>query len=466
MTKALDLGCGAMPRNPFHADELTGIDLQAGGSVLALDLALQALPFADASIDYVSAFDLLGHIPRLLYLPDGGRRLPFVALLDEISRVLKPGGRLMAVTPAHPRAAVLGDPAQVNPFDEQTLALHFAGPAPLAVAQGFRGGLRLVSQEWRGSSLETVLEKAAAAADDAPLVSVFIPVYNGANYIAATLDAVLAQTLTQFEVIAVDDGSSDGSVAILDDYAARDARVRVFRTPVNQGIVAKVLNHSLPFMRGAYFVYSSQDDLFSPDWLASMHARASVSGADAVLPDLVFYYPAAPEKNRTLAGLHGDRGAELSGREALLRSLNWEIPGNALWRADLVRKLGFADFGLNSDEYSARVFFLNCNKVVFSTGIFYYRQDNAAAVTKKITSRTFDYAYTQLMLYRLLRDNAFAAELVQQEAIKTVRLLNELTQWLVQHGATLGEEGARQAALRLERTRAEMTADPMFAAVM
>lgn len=58
-------------------------------------------------------------------------------------------------------------------------------------------------------------------------MSVIIPVYNSEKYLAAALDSVLAQSFRNFEVVCVDDGSTDSSSAILDAYAAKDARIRV-----------------------------------------------------------------------------------------------------------------------------------------------------------------------------------------------------------------------------------------------
>ena len=67
--------------------------------------------------------------------------------------------------------------------------------------------------------------------------SIIIPVYNVAPYLRECLDSVLAQTLTDWEAICVDDGSTDGSGAILDEYAARDQRFRIIHQP-NSGVSA------------------------------------------------------------------------------------------------------------------------------------------------------------------------------------------------------------------------------------
>ena len=297
-------------------------------------------------------------------------------------------------------------------------------------------------------------------------VSVFIPVFNGEQYLAETLDSVLAQTLQDFEVICVDDGSNDASLAILRAYAAKDPRVKVLQTPANMGSVSKVLNFALPSMQGAYFVYSSQDDIFSADWLEKMHAKATSTGADAVIPDVVFYHAGDASKNRTLSGLGGDRTVELSNREAVRHSLDWAIPANALWNANLIKKFQFEEFGMNADEYSARIFFLNCNKVVFSEGTFFYRQDNGNAVTKKTNYKTFDYPYTQFRLYQLLRDQQFSTEDVQSAALKVVDIMRRLRLWLDTNPNALSAEDTQKAETRLGKCMEQLKTDPMFAQVI
>ena len=69
----------------------------------------------------------------------------------------------------------------------------------------------------------------------APLVSVILPVYNGAEFVGAALESALSQTYRHLEIIAIDDGSTDGTRAVLDLYALRDSRIRVL-TQANSGV--------------------------------------------------------------------------------------------------------------------------------------------------------------------------------------------------------------------------------------
>jgi len=254
-----------------------------------------------------------------------------------------------------------------------------------------------------------------------PIISIIIPIYNGDKYLRKTFDSIVAQDFGEYEVICVNDCSNDDSLAIINEYVGRDQRFRLFSSKTNLGIVPKVINSIISYAQGQYYFYSSQDDIFSVDLLGSMYTKALETGADAVIPDLVFYYENQPHKNKLLSGLRGDKKIVLTNREAFYYSLDWLIPGNALWKIDLLKKIGYYDFSMNADEYTTRVWFLNCNKIVFSCGTFFYRQDNIDAITKKLSIKKFDIPYTDYMLWKLARDNQFSYEVQEKLIINSWR---------------------------------------------
>ena len=106
----------------------------------------------------------------------------------------------------------------------------------------------------------------AEMATDGPRVSIGLPVYNGDNYLAETLDSILAQTFTDFELIISDNGSTDRTEAICRRYAAQDHRVRYVRNPSNLG-AARNYNRAFELARGEYFKWNGHDDPLAPLFL-------------------------------------------------------------------------------------------------------------------------------------------------------------------------------------------------------
>lgn len=112
-------------------------------------------------------------------------------------------------------------------------------------------------------------------------VSVVVPVYNVAPYLRQCLDSLVGQTLREIEIICVDDGSTDGSGAILDEYAEKDPRVKAIHQP-NAGAGA-ARNAGLARATGEYLFFCDPDDWCAPDLLAQMADCARSVSADVVL---------------------------------------------------------------------------------------------------------------------------------------------------------------------------------------
>lgn len=100
----------------------------------------------------------------------------------------------------------------------------------------------------------------------APQVSIGLPVYNGQAYIHETLDSLLIQTYTDFELIISDNASTDDTGAICLDFAARDARIRYVRQTDNCGPQAN-FQFVLDLAVGEFFMWSAADDIHSPNWV-------------------------------------------------------------------------------------------------------------------------------------------------------------------------------------------------------
>ncbi len=117
-------------------------------------------------------------------------------------------------------------------------------------------------------------------------ISVILPCYNAGAYLSACLDSLLAQSMRNFEVIFVDDGSRDDSLALARRYAERDARIHVF-SQENQGVSA-ARNLGLAHARGEWITFVDGDDLLPPDAFETLLSGAAEDVDMVVCPHETF----------------------------------------------------------------------------------------------------------------------------------------------------------------------------------
>ena len=114
-----------------------------------------------------------------------------------------------------------------------------------------------------------------------PLVTVCIPCYNQGKYLSESIESVLNQTFQDFELILIDDGSTDNTFQVMLDYAKRDGRIIVVKLS-KQDNVGPVLNMSIRMARGRYWVWVPADDVAMKNLLETK-VRDSKKWPDAVI---------------------------------------------------------------------------------------------------------------------------------------------------------------------------------------
>ena len=115
------------------------------------------------------------------------------------------------------------------------------------------------------------------------LVSVIVPIYNMEKHLDRCLDSILRQTYRNLEVLLIDDGSTDSSLEIMNDYAKRDERVRVFHK--ENGGVSSARNLGLEMMKGEYCTFVDPDDYVADVYVEWLYASLVVSDADFAVCD-------------------------------------------------------------------------------------------------------------------------------------------------------------------------------------
>lgn len=175
-----------------------------------------------------------------------------------------------------------------------------------------------------------------------PRLTLIVPAYNVQGYVRECLDSVLQQDFTDFEVVAVDDCSPDASGAILDEYAGRDARVRVLHLSENVGL-GHARNAGIEQATGDYLLFLDSDDTLTPGSLSAIAGRLDATDD----PDVLIYdYTRSYWDGRLLPNQRADLLARsepavfpLSERPELLDLL--QIVWNKAYRRDFVEAHGF-----------------------------------------------------------------------------------------------------------------------------
>ena len=226
-----------------------------------------------------------------------------------------------------------------------------------------------------------------------PEVSVLVAVYNAEPWLKVCLDSLLQQTLQAIQVICIDDGSTDGSLALLQEYAKHDERIEVVALSENKG-QAHARNQGLKLAKGVYICMVDADDWLAPDAL-ELAVKGFTPQTDCVLFEVVRQY----ENGRTDIYPLPDFTV-LSGTEAFRLTLDWTLHGLYLVRADLHHKYPFDETcRLYSDDNTTLIHYLSSREVRRCAGRYYYRQHRYSS-TNRCSVHRFDHLRANESLHR------------------------------------------------------------------
>lgn len=226
------------------------------------------------------------------------------------------------------------------------------------------------------------------------LISVIVPVYNVAPYLKRCLDSVVCQTYSNYEVILIDDGSTDGSGEICDDYADKYPHIRVYHQQ-NSG-VSSARNLGIDKANGDFLTFIDSDDIIEFDMLQNMYENAMRFDADisCCLLDVV-------DVDGNLRNLHtGDCGlfkaSDVISKYFVDQFVKDQMygPVNKLFRKDIIGRTRFSSFKLGEDilfifELLQKVKFVYISDFV---GYHYMRREGSA-MTSNFSTKRLDYIY-------------------------------------------------------------------------
>jgi len=292
-----------------------------------------------------------------------------------------------------------------------------------------------------------------------PKVSVLVAVYNAAAFLPKCLDSLLGQTLSNIQVICVDDASTDESLRVLNDYAVRDLRLEVIRLEENGG-QAHARNEALKLAKGEFICMVDADDWLSADALEQAVA-AFEDQTDCVLFDVILVKLQTPNFKLQTSNFKEEKYPlpafdVLTGDEAFRLSLTWQIHGLYMVRAGIHHEHPYDETcRLYSDDNSTRIHYLCSREVRRCSGRYYYRQHSASA-THRTSVRRFDYLRAnESMRCQMLELQVGADLLALYENHRWLNLIDVCMFYHV-HGQELPEADRRYGLQEIRRVWASI----------
>lgn len=225
-------------------------------------------------------------------------------------------------------------------------------------------------------------------------VSVIIPVYNVEKYLRECVDSVLAQTYENIEVILVDDGSPDSCPAICDEYAARDARVRVIHK--ENGGVASARNKGLEIASGEYVAFVDPDDVISPVMYESLVLALEEEVADIAMCEYAREISGldtcdSPRGKRRLFEAYDDMLAILTNAPNI-RDITWSgiYVWDKLYKKDLIVHKFNQEYLMSEDNDFNRHYIRECKKAVVIPRAYYMYRENQNSILGKYNNSKLD----------------------------------------------------------------------------
>jgi glycosyltransferase involved in cell wall biosynthesis len=215
------------------------------------------------------------------------------------------------------------------------------------------------------------------------MISIIVPVYNVEKYVKRCVDSIISQSYSDWELLLVDDGSTDNSGLICEEYTKKDSRIKCFHK--SNGGQASARNFGLEKAKGDYISFLDSDDWLSGSFFTVTMSELVNNDADIVTTNYYLYYDSnniKPVFNQT------KKTVICNNREAMKRLLLNNGTSSSvcsrLYKKSLLQGVRFQDGMLFEDAAISYQYFLKANKVVFiSEPLMYYLQREGSTMSRR-----------------------------------------------------------------------------------
>lgn len=229
------------------------------------------------------------------------------------------------------------------------------------------------------------------------IVTVIMPVYNAENDLHHSIGSLIRQTSNSWKLICVDDGSTDSSKQIIEQYCKNDSRIRMICQENSGPAVARA--KAITLADTEYVAILDSDDSYSEDFIEKVIDRAIETNADSIVPNVWFGKDEKPIRQNLFS-----KGSLLKpdmiindGKEAFSLTIPWMLHGWQIVKTNLAKKYytienaSYSKF--NSDEYITRLLYLKSNKIALCSAC-YKHTINSISITHTISLKQLDYLIT------------------------------------------------------------------------
>ena len=230
-----------------------------------------------------------------------------------------------------------------------------------------------------------------------PYLSIIVPIYNAQSYLRDCLDSIWHQSYTDWVCLLVNDGSTDSSQVVIDEYCAKDKRFLAITKP-NEKSADLARKYAIDSAQSEWIMHIDADDVIVSDFVERMVRRQEETGADLVAARLIGCESGIEGEAYRSPDMSFDMSQVLSGAEACLLNIGkwtWSANAGVLYRKSLTADVVYGGL-MNSDEFSQRLLTYCASKVAFEDVHYLYRANEGTSVA--ISSRIFDRTLVDMQL--------------------------------------------------------------------
>ncbi len=241
------------------------------------------------------------------------------------------------------------------------------------------------------------------------MISVIVPIYNVEKYLSKCIDSIANQSYRDLEIILVDDGSTDSSGAICDEYAKNDNRIVVIHK--QNGGLSSARNAGLDVANGEYIGFIDSDDYIHQEMYSKMLKSIKNENADLCICCFEYVYENSEQAKIDVSPF--DKASTFSKDEILLKmigsssdSVQYITAVNKLYKREIFSELRFEEGRIHEDEFIAHHVYDKCQRVVqIPDKLYYYLQRGGSITNSRYSVKKLDAAYAFYGRYLYFKRN-------------------------------------------------------------